>query len=130
MKTAHTSKFLKRLLPALALAACCSQAALAQVGVNVIIGSPPPPPRVESVPVPVQGRVWVPGYWGWDGYRHVWVQGHWEVARPGYVYQQPVWVETPRGWRLVEGGWRPHPHEYHRPHPHGCPPGQAKKGWC
>ena len=35
---------------------------------------------VEARPVPygvVEGRVWVPGYWAWNGGHQVWVRGHW-----------------------------------------------------
>lgn len=119
---------MKRLLPALLLAACSLPAfaySPVDVGINVVIGTPPPPPRVITPPPPRAGQVWVPGFWGWDGRRHVWVEGHWEAARPGYVYEPPVWVQADNGWQLRERGWK-----HKKPHPHGCPPGQAKKGNC
>src|SRR6185436_16489451 len=34
---------------------------------------PPPAVRYEAVPAPRRGYIWAPGYWGWNGYRHVWV---------------------------------------------------------
>ena len=51
--------------------------AVAQVTINVDIGVPPPPPRVEVVPAPRRDYVWAPGYWRWKGREHVWVSGRW-----------------------------------------------------
>jgi len=74
--------------------------------VDIRIGTPPPPPRYEPPPPPRHGFVWVPGYWAWDGYRHVWVGGHWERMRRGYRYAPPVWRQGPDGWRFDGGGWQ------------------------
>lgn len=85
---------MKRLLCAAALIAVSAVAmlptqAMAQVGVNIVIGSPPPPLRYERVPPPRHGYLWAPGYWNWAGHRHVWAPGHWEPVRPGYAYNRP-----------------------------------------
>ncbi len=114
--------------------------AAAQVGVSIVIGTPPPPPRYERVPPPRNGYVWAPGYWNWDGHRHVWAGGHWEPVRRGYLYDRPQWREGSNGWELQRGGWRrgddrDH-HDGRRNDRHDdrrdyhCPPGQAKKGNC
>jgi len=42
----------------------------------------PPPPRVEVVPAPRRGQVWVPGYWDWRGHRHVWAPAIGSVHAP------------------------------------------------
>ena len=74
--------------------------------VDIRIGTPPPPPRYESAPPPRRGYVWAPGYWAWDGHRHVWVGGHWERVRRGYHhYAPPGWHQDPDGWRFNRGGW-------------------------
>jgi|SRR5450830_59625 len=74
--------------------------------VDIRIGTPPPPPRYERMPPPRRGFVWAPGYWAWDGYRHVWVQGHWERVRRGYHhYAPPGWRQDRDGWRFNQGGW-------------------------
>ena len=41
-------------------------------GINVMIGTPPPAPVYEVVPAPRHGYVWAPGYYRWEGNRHVW----------------------------------------------------------
>ena len=131
---------MKRILCAAALIAVSATAfmptqAMAQIGVNIIIGTPPPPPRYELVPPPRYGYIWVPGYWDWDGGRHVWARGHWELARSGYLYDRPQWREGEHGWELRRGGWhRGHDRERYEErdddHRYHCPPGQAKKGNC
>jgi hypothetical protein len=80
--------------------------ATAQVGVNIVIGNAPPPPRYEVVPSARRGHEWVPGYWNWNGRRHVWTAGHWERVRAGYIYQRPEWRQSNNGWQLNRGGWQ------------------------
>jgi hypothetical protein len=43
-------------------------------------GLPPEAPDAG----PLDGGVWVDGYWHWDGVRQVWVPGRSEPALPGY----------------------------------------------
>ena len=90
---------------ALSAAAFAPAIATAQVGVSVVIGQAPPPPRFESVPPPRVGYVWAPGYWDWRGNRHQWVSGSWLVSRPGYVYTQPRWVEHDGRWHREAARW-------------------------
>ena len=90
---------------ALSSAAFLPTSALAQVGLNIVIGNAPPPPRFESVPPARQGYVWAPGYWNWEGDHHVWIGGHWEGARNGQQYRHSEWVQENNGWRLDRGGW-------------------------
>lgn len=69
----------------------------------------PPPPREEVIGVaPVQGYVWIAGYWGWVGGRHAWVPGRWETPRSGYRWVPHRWVHEGQGWRLHEGHWERH----------------------
>src|SRR5450830_1630813 len=101
---------MKRFLCAAALIAISAAAvlptqAMAQVGVNIVIGSAPPPVRYERVPPPRNGYLWAPGYWNWAGNRHVWAPGHWERARAGYAYNRPQWRQGNHGWELQRGGW-------------------------
>ncbi|PUA18176.1 YXWGXW repeat-containing protein [Glaciimonas sp. PCH181] len=78
----------------------------AQAQVVVGVGVAPPPPRYEVIPPPRGGFVWAPGFWRWNGRRHVWVGGHYIRARPGYRYYEPRWERGDRGdWRFRERGW-------------------------
>ncbi len=71
------------------------------------VDTAPPPAEVEVVgTAPYSGAVWTPGYYGWEGNRHVWHGGAWaRPPRPGYVYRPHRW--EPRGGRYyhVRGGW-------------------------
>ena len=68
----------KLLFVALLAATVVSTPAIARSEIYVNIG--PPPPVVEVVPAPRPGYVWAPGYWGWNGHKHVWAKGHWKRA--------------------------------------------------
>lgn len=67
----------------------------------------PPPAQYEVVPAaPYVGAVWIGGYWGWHGGRHVWVPGHYVRPRPGYHWQPRHWERGPHGrWWLRGGVW-------------------------
>lgn len=103
--------------------------AIAQVSINLNIGTEPPPPRHERVPAARSGYIWAPGYWNWDGHTHIWSAGHWERARPGYIYERPEWHQDNGKWNLNKGGWKPGNGKNNGKGYH-CPPGQAKKGNC
>jgi len=117
----------------LALSFFAAAGAQAQVSVNInvpgVVMVAPPAPRVERVPGPRAGQVWVPGHWRWTGRDYVWRGGNWVAARPDYDYAPGRWVQADGGWRWIDGDWR-------RGGAHGkhdgyhCPPGQAKKGRC
>jgi hypothetical protein len=66
----------------------------------------PPPPQVEYIgPAPGVGYVWLNGYWGWSGGRHVWNGGRWEAPRPGYHWTPHSWSHDRDGWREHGGRW-------------------------
>jgi hypothetical protein len=71
-----------------------------------VVAVEPPAPQVEVVGVaPRPGWVWQPGYWNWQGDRHVWVNGAWVEPRPGYRWEPHAWMREGKGWRLREGYW-------------------------
>ena len=70
----------------------------------IVIERAPPAPR-EEVVVTRRGYVWVPGYWRWDGRRHVWVKGHLVRARRGYHWTPHRWEERDKRWRFEIGHW-------------------------
>lgn len=80
--------------------------ATAQVSVGIGVRLGPPAPRFERAPPPRRGYAWAPGYWRWDGHRHVWVVGRWMHVRPGYRYVPAHWVHRRHGWYFREGHWR------------------------
>lgn len=82
--------------------------ALAQTDFQLYIGSAPPAPMYERIPVARHGHVWAPGYWAWRGHRHHWVPGHYIVARPGYVYAAPTWRQRQGRWYMEPARWSPH----------------------
>jgi hypothetical protein len=91
-------------MPALVAPAMVTPAA-AQVDLNVSIGVPPPAPIYEAVPAPRMGYVWAPGYYRWDGGRHVWMAGHWMEERRGYHWVPDRWARVDGGWRHDHGHW-------------------------
>ena len=78
-----------------------------QVGVSIVVGNAPPPPRFESVPQARRGYVWAPGYWNWDGRRHVWNNGEWLRERSGNQYRRYVWAPGHWEWRAQRYDWTP-----------------------
>jgi hypothetical protein len=99
-------KFLKPIALAAALAggAMLGSPAFAHVAVGVSVGFAPPPLRVERVAVR-PGHAWIPGYWRWNGVRHLWIGGCWTVARPGYRYAPARGVRAGPPWRVRAGVW-------------------------
>ncbi|MEO8279782.1 MAG: hypothetical protein ABI564_08830 [Ideonella sp.] len=98
----------KAWLSGLALAAAVggfSTSSVAGVNAQIAINVGPPPMRQELRPTPRRGMVWTPGFWNWQGNRHVWVQGHWVRERVGYRWVEPNWVSHNGRWILVQGYW-------------------------
>ncbi|BDT68674.1 hypothetical protein os1_28600 [Comamonadaceae bacterium OS-1] len=119
--------------------------AQAQVSVNItlpgLVQIAPPAPRLERVPSPQVGQVWVPGSWQWNGRDYAWHGGYWQAARPDHSFTPGRWIRADGGWRWVDGSWRQaerreerHDDRHDRDDDHRgnghCPPGQAKKGRC
>jgi hypothetical protein len=65
----------------------------------------PPAARHEFVPLARRGYEWSPGFWNWNGRKHVWTKGHWERARSGYAFHAAAWEQADGAWRLNRGGW-------------------------
>lgn len=126
---------IRMMLPLAALAGClAASTALAEtsVSVNIGIGAPPPPvvvvrqePRVVLVP---GSTVYVveDSRWDYDCFRY---GVYWYAYRDGFWYRARAWrgpfvavraVAVPRAIISV-------PPQRWKHHPHGMPPGQAKK---
>lgn len=96
---------IKKSLLATGIAATLAMGAALPASAQISVRIGPPPPRVEVVPPPRVGYTWAPGYWNYEGRRHVWHGGTWVRARPGYVYNAPTWVERNGRWELRRGAW-------------------------
>jgi len=90
--------------PAVVAPAIFSPAA-AQAELSVSIGVPPPAPIFEAVPAPRAGYFWAPGFWHWEGGRHVWHGGYWMAERPGFRWVPDRWAEHHGGWHHEVGHW-------------------------
>ncbi|WP_372525576.1 hypothetical protein [Piscinibacter sp.] len=94
------------LILAAALSGCVIAPAQPYYPVDGPVMVAPPAPREEYIGVaPVVGQIWLSGYWGWSGGRHVWIGGHWDAPRPGHRWVPHQWVHERDGWRLHHGHW-------------------------
>ncbi len=76
--------------------------------VTSLVPMAPPAPIEEMRPVvPFANAVWIPGHWFWNGSHYNWLAGRWSGPRPGAAWEPAHWVQTPAGWRLEQGHWRP-----------------------
>lgn len=78
---------------------------IGDVSFGIGIGTPPPAPIVEYVPAAMPGYFWVPGYWAWNGHRHVWTGGAWERLRPGYSHIAGHWEQRGERWHFEPSRW-------------------------
>ena len=82
--------------------------AFAQISISIDLGVAPPPPRVEIVHEDARpGYFWVPGFWYWDGHRHVWSKGRWKHERPGYQWAPARWEDRGGKHHYEPGRWQP-----------------------
>jgi hypothetical protein len=95
---------IKKILVAAMLAASLGSIAV-PASADIVVRIAPPAARMELVPDPRPGRVWVAGHWGWRNNHHVWVKGTWVRERHGYVYNQPNWTERDGRWHMSQGNW-------------------------
>ena len=100
----------KLLLCSLIALSAANAPAISAVNIGVEIGVPPPAARIEVVPPARPGFVWAPGYWGWEGNRHVWIEGRWLETRPGYHWVPERWVPRGRHHRFEPGRWEREEH--------------------
>lgn len=100
----NRTKAIRNLSLSLLLAAGAFAApASAQISININLA--PPAPQYEVVPVMQPGYVWAPGYWGWNGDRHVWVRGRPIVQREGYRWEPDRWDQRDKGYYRTAGHW-------------------------
>jgi hypothetical protein len=84
--------------------------AFAQIGVGISVNFGPPPLPVYEQPLcPVDGYLWIPGYWAYDdedGY--YWVPGTWvESPQVGFLWTPAYWGWGDGAFLFHEGYWGP-----------------------
>jgi YXWGXW repeat-containing protein len=94
----------RNLLLSLLLTAAFAAPAYAQLSVSINLA--PPAPQYEVVPVLSPGYVWAPGYWGWNGERHIWIRGRSIVQRAGYRWEPDRWEQRDRTYYRTAGHWQ------------------------
>lgn len=76
----------------------------------VVVTAPPPPRRYPHDHRPARPSyeyVWIDGYWGWYGGRHVWIEGCWRRPPHGHSrWIAPRWERRKGGYLFIEGRWR------------------------
>ncbi len=83
---------------------------MAPSGVEDVTVAPPPPQVEVQGTAPSPNHRWLPGYWQWNGSRHVWQAGHWaEPPEPGMLWDAPKWENHGGKWAFVDGRWHPSP---------------------
>ncbi len=65
----------------------------------------PPALRVETVPAPRPGYVWVNGNWYWHQNKYAWHEGRWVRERHGYRYVPSRWERDGNRWRYYDERW-------------------------
>ena len=94
---------LKKILLAALLAGAAAAPAVAQVSININLA--PPQPQYEVVPVLAPNRVWAPGYWAWNGDRHIWMRGRSISKRDGYRWAPDRWEQRGGSYYRQPGNW-------------------------
>jgi len=74
---------------------------------EVIVRQSPPPPRMETrPPQPAPGYAWVPGYWTWSNNAWVWAPGQWERPPERTATWVPgQWTDLGDRWVWRQGHW-------------------------
>jgi hypothetical protein len=106
------NRWLKSLVPALALATLpvlptVSHAGIA-VGVSITVAPPVLPVYVQP-PLPAPGYFWTPGYWAYGDDGYYWVPGTWILPpQPGLLWTPGYWGWGGGIYAWHAGYWGPH----------------------
>ncbi len=76
------------------------------VGIGITVRDAPPPlPIYEQPPCPVDGYLWSPGYWAYNGSDYYWVPGAWVYPpEPDYLWTPCYW-EFSGGYYIYHAGY-------------------------
>jgi WXXGXW repeat (2 copies) len=96
------------LLLALSVAATKADAQVIGVGVSIRVG-PPAIPVYEQPLCPVDGYLWIPGYWSYGDDGYYWVPGYWSAPPTvGYLWTPGYWGYAGGIYGWNAGYWGPH----------------------
>lgn len=71
--------------------------------------APPPLPDYEQPPIPADGYLWTPGYWGYGGGGYYWVPGTWvQPPTVGVLWTPGYWGFAGGVYGFHAGYWGPH----------------------
>lgn len=105
------NRFLRGLIPALALAVLTALPAVSSAGVFVGVSvdlAPPPLPVYVQPPCPQPGYLWAPGYWGWNDGAYYWVPGTWVLPpQVGFLWTPGYWGWNGGVYLWHAGYWGP-----------------------
>lgn len=87
------------------LTAMLGMAAYAQDSGPIVDQAPPSDPVYEVKPGNRAGHYLAPGYWRWEGTRHIWTPSRWVPDRPGYSWVPDGWEQRGNKWHFVKGYW-------------------------
>jgi hypothetical protein len=106
------NRWLKSLVPALALATLPVLPAVSQAGIAVgvsITVAPPVLPVYVQPPLPAPGYIWTPGYWAYGDDGYYWVPGTWVLPpQPGFLWTPGYWGWVDGAYLWHGGYWGPH----------------------
>ncbi|MGH8296710.1 MAG: YXWGXW repeat-containing protein [Steroidobacteraceae bacterium] len=106
------NRFLRGLIPALALTALAAIPAVSSAGVFVGVSvniAPPPLPVYVQPPCPQSGYIWAPGYWGWNDGAYYWIPGTWVLPpQVGLLWTPGYWGWNDGAYLWHTGYWGPH----------------------
>lgn len=100
----------RRLVPALMVVALFTMPAKSRAGVAISITiAPPVLPVYTQPPCPMDGYLWMPGYWAWSPAGYYWVPGTWVLPpRPGLLWTPGYWGFGGGAYIWHAGYWGPH----------------------
>jgi len=104
-----TISFLILILAVSGLMVKRADAQVFSVGVAIHVGPPVIPVYTQPV-CPVDGYLWVPGYWAYDDeYGYYWVPGYWaEPPEVGFLWTPGYWGYAGGVYSWHAGYWGPH----------------------
>src|SRR6266581_4795528 len=77
--------------------------------IGISVGFAPPAIPIYTQPyAPAGGYLWVPGYWGWNGFDYYWVPGYWALPpRVGFYWTPGYWGYDGGRYFFNDGYWGP-----------------------